>query len=101
MPDWISNQAKALVSAIVAFAATYLAKKFGLDIPPELQATVVAFVLGLVVYLVPNSKTNTIINAASMPETTVKSLAGDKVSIVVEDPKLAAAAKEASEKSGM
>lgn len=54
--DWITDKAKAIVGAVVAFGATWVAKKWGFDISAEMQATIVAAIMGLVVYFVPNSK---------------------------------------------
>lgn len=53
------DKAKALVAAVVGFAASYFAVKFGLNIPEDAQvwvaSTITAALAGFFTWLVPNT----------------------------------------------
>lgn len=55
----ILDKAKALVAAIVAFAASYVAIKFGFNIPEDAQIWIASAITGLLggffTWLVPNT----------------------------------------------
>lgn len=54
------NSAKALVAAVVGFAATWVALRFGFEIPADLQmyatTIIVGAVSGALTWLVPNKE---------------------------------------------
>lgn len=58
--DKLLGSAKALVAAVVGFAATYISVKFGLNIPEDAQVWVAALITsaitGAVTWLVPNKE---------------------------------------------
>jgi len=55
----ILDKAKALVAAIIGFVATYVAIKFGFNIPEDAQVWIASAITGLLggffTWLVPNS----------------------------------------------
>ncbi len=51
----ILEKAKAIVAAVVAFGATWVAQKWGFDISAEMQGTIVAAITAVFVYIVPNA----------------------------------------------
>lgn len=52
----ILDKAKALVAAAVAFGATWAATKFGFELSPEIQGTIVGIITSLFVYFTPNKE---------------------------------------------
>jgi membrane associated rhomboid family serine protease len=53
------DKLKALVAAGVGFVATWVMAKFGFDLSVEIQAAIIAAVMGVIVWIVPNIKAET------------------------------------------
>lgn len=54
--DLIYNKLKAIAAAVVGAGFYWVKGKYGLDLGPEVEVTIVGLIMGLVVYLVPNFK---------------------------------------------
>lgn len=53
MTDLVKKNAK----AIIAFVATFLAAKFGLNVPVDVQLALASLLVALLTWLVPNRST--------------------------------------------